>query len=92
VRAARRYGHVIALTPFAVVLVVCLRYDVAHTDVIVGTTLGWAGLVAGFALFALGRVLFIRCPSYGMNFGPANSCQWCGFPKYREGVNPATTR
>jgi len=83
---ARRYGYAVALAPFIGAVFVCVRYNVAHTDAIVGATLGWAILMAGVALLAYGRVLFIRCPSCGMNFGPANSCQWCGFPRYREGV------
>lgn len=83
---ARRYGHVVALFPFAVATFVVLRYDVKYENVLIGTTLGWGGLVAVTALLVYGRALFIRCPSCGMHFGPGKSCQWCGFPRYRDGV------
>jgi hypothetical protein len=83
---ARRYGHVVALLPFAVAAFVAIHYEVNYSDVLIYTTLGWAGLVALVGLFAAGRALFISCPSCGLHFGPGKSCQWCGFPRYRDGV------
>jgi hypothetical protein len=83
---ARRYGHVVALLPFGVAGFIVFRYDVKYGDVLIEATLGWAVLVALAALFASSRVIFICCPSCGLRFGPAKACQWCGFPRYPDGV------
>lgn len=79
---ARRYGHAVALFPFAVAIFVVFRYDVKYGDVLIEATLGWGVLVALTALLACARALFICCPSCGMHFGLGKSCQWCGFSRY----------
>ena len=84
-RFLRKYWYVIAITPFALTVVVLVRFYGDSTnrllDLPVYLALGWGLLVAVYTLMLMVRVMFIRCPQCGWRFGGGNRCGSCDFPR-----------
>jgi len=72
----RRYWHGLALGPFVLVLVIFHRilFEPSHAwnygDSLLVVSLGWAILVAIYAMVIFSRLLFVRCPRCGWDSAP----------------------
>jgi hypothetical protein len=79
-----RYGYVVAILPFVLVLTLGRLLGTRWLDdspFLVITALGWAVIVALYALSVFLRVLAFKCPQCGRGFGRGMECFNCGFPR-----------
>src|SRR5438445_10166385 len=71
-----RYSHGLALGPFVLVLVIFHRilFEPSHAwnygDSLLVVSLGWAILVAIYAMVIFTGLLFVRCPRCGWDSAP----------------------
>jgi hypothetical protein len=82
----QRYWYVVAMAPFACVLLIVLRFfpnSSGHFwDTLIFTSLGWALFVAIYAIGVITRFPFIRCPRCDWRFGPGDWCGSCSLPRH----------
>jgi hypothetical protein len=81
----KKYGHVMAIGPFFVVICVVFRWFSDSTSKfllgLIFSTLFWAVAFACFAVIVFASLLFIRCPRCGWRFGLGDFCSSCGLPR-----------
>ena len=87
-----RNYRALALVPFGITLFFVPRDSTNQLWLMpVYISLGWAGFIAFYCLFATFGVLGVRCPRCGERFGTRDECRRCGLPQHRElGTTDAT--
>jgi hypothetical protein len=83
-RISQNY-QLIALAPFTVLIFVTLTFFAQSTsriwDFLIGLTLIWAIIVAGYAFYSL--FWGVGCPVCANGFGVREACRSCGLPRHR---------
>jgi len=79
-RFANRYAVLIAIAPLSLGLAFA-KQKLENSIVFLFLSLGWAFVVAAYALSAVTRWLGFRCPQCGESFGRGAECFSCGFPR-----------
>ena len=75
----------VAVGPFAAVVFVGLRFFPESSglfSILVGISLAWALLVAGYCMTVIARLMGIRCPRCGWRFGGGDRCGSCGLNRH----------